>query len=278
MRIRTFGLILIALACTVSASAQKKMVYMIVDKIDEGFLMYHYQFIHHETGTESEIPMILQVGNQCQRFGSLAYYREDSLALTFNNEPQDTKLLGRKSAELRALPGGRHGDVFWTLYSNYPTTKRTITDRVLMDHYISEEQNEPLKWELQTEKKLIGEYECNKATTDLYGRLWTVWYTPAISRPDGPWLLRGLPGVVVEAEDDSGDFKFNLLKIERRTNPILFRKHNFFKASRDDVLKQKISYYKNRGQYFKASSAGSSMQNIPKSEEIKYNPLRVIAQ
>lgn len=144
------------IACTTMATAQKKMVYMTVDKIDEGFLMYHYQFVHHETGVERVVPMVLQVGHQCQRFGSLPFYLKDSLALTFGNKPQDTKLLGKKSAEIRAL-GGQEGGISRVLYSNYPAGKRTITDRVLTDYFISEEENEAPKWELHAEKKRIGE-------------------------------------------------------------------------------------------------------------------------
>lgn len=154
---------------------------------------------------------------------------------------------------------------------------RTLTEKVFTDYFVSEKQNALPNWNLLEEIEVISGYRCHKATTELYGRKWTVWYAPEIARPDGPWLLRGLPGVVIKAEDDEGLFKFELYKIEQRSTPIVYNKKNYTKAERNKVLKFKRDYYKNRSQYIQNSAVITETSGLPKSSPtIPFNPLRVI--
>ena len=259
------------------SSAQKKMVYKEVSQIDTSKLLYYYIYTFNERGREEKARMVLQVGDKLQRFSSMENYLSDSLALTFNNEPQDTKLLSQKTMELRRKLDFR-GDVRWVLFTNYPVGKRSITDRVFMDRFITEEDDVHPEWQLVDEQKEIAGRLCYRATTTLYGREWVVWYSEKESRPDGPWLLRGLPGVVVLAEDSSGDFSFQLYKIERRSTPKLYNVGNYLKTSRNDVLNAMKRYYDNMSQYVSATAAGEQVSDLPKTDPIKYTPLRKIKE
>lgn len=61
------------------------------------------------------------------------------------------------------------------MYRNYPTGKVTITDRVFLDHYSSVEPSQQPEWQLvEGETLQLGGYLCQKATTMLHGRHWTV--------------------------------------------------------------------------------------------------------
>ncbi|MBR8712657.1 GLPGLI family protein [Porphyromonas levii] len=257
--------------------AQKKMMYGVVTQIDTSKLIYYYIYSFNEAEREGKARMVLQVGDKLQRFSSMENYLSDSLALTFNNEPQDTKLLLQRSMELRRSLDFR-GDVRWVLYTNYPIGKRSITDRVFMDRFLTEEKDVLPEWQLVDEQKEIAGRLCSKATTTLYGRKWVVWYSEKESRPDGPWLLRGLPGVVVLAKDSTGDFSFELYKIEHRSTPILYGVRDYFKASRNDVLKAMKRYYDNMAQYVAATAAGQQTSDLPKTDPINYNPLRKIKE
>ncbi len=68
----------------------------------------------------------------------------------------------------------------------------------------------PMQWELGSEKKLIDSLQCYKATTFFKGRNYIAWYCPAISIPNGPWKLGGLPGLIIEAYDENKDLHFFL--------------------------------------------------------------------
>lgn len=71
-----------------------------------------------------------------------------------------------------------------------------------------------LKWNITQEQKQIAGYNCIKATTNYRGRQWNVWYANDIPSPFGPWKLHGLPGLILEASDNSNTFLFKIDKIE----------------------------------------------------------------
>lgn len=49
-----------------------------------------------------------------------------------------------------------------------------------------------------------------KATTTYLGRNWVAWYDETIPINDGPFLFKGLPGLIVELQDEHGYFNWKL--------------------------------------------------------------------
>ena len=261
----------------IGANAQKKMFYTKVKLIGESNLICYYNYVHSEREVLDSVQTVLQIGDEVQRFSSFVYYRRDSLGYILKNEYQEKDVLDRESRKINNLPEAKK-DMSWVLYTNYPEGKQSITDRVFTDRFISEEDITVPDWTLEDEHKVISGYECNKATTHLHGRNWTVWYTPKIERPDGPWLLKGLPGLVVFAEDDSGGYKFTLQKIEHRKTPILFNIKDYFKSKRVDVLKNRKKYYDDMAQYVKNTEIGKQTSDLPQTPRRPFYPLRKISK
>lgn len=56
-------------------------------------------------------------------------------------------------------------------------------------------------------------YPCQTAVADYLGRRWSVWYTTEIPVTAGPWLLWGLPGLVLQAVDQDRLFVFRAKEI-----------------------------------------------------------------
>lgn len=71
-----------------------------------------------------------------------------------------------------------------------------------------------IDWKLTDEEKKINGYPVHKATARFRGRSYTAWYTKAIPIPAGPWKLHGLPGLIVEAYDDTGEVKMVMTQLE----------------------------------------------------------------
>ena len=71
-----------------------------------------------------------------------------------------------------------------------------------------------VRWRFQNEIKKIDNYLCKKAITHFRGRNYTAWYSEDIPIFQGPWKFHGLPGLLFELIDDSGDVSFFLEKIE----------------------------------------------------------------
>lgn len=75
------------------------------------------------------------------------------------------------------------------------------------------ETHEPLAktdWTLDDDTLTISGLPCHRATGKLYGKQWTAWYTEEVPSSAGPWKLRGLPGLIVKAEDSEGIHCFEL--------------------------------------------------------------------
>lgn len=70
-----------------------------------------------------------------------------------------------------------------------------------------------IRWHIQDSTKQVGNYTVKKATAHFRGRDYTAWFTPKISIPYGPWKLHGLPGLILQAYDESGDIYFSATDI-----------------------------------------------------------------
>ncbi len=82
---------------------------------------------------------------------------------------------------------------------------------------------------------------CTKATALFRGRNFEVWYTTRIPVSYGPWLLWGLPGLIIEARSQDGDLSFEYLKhsIPDKSGVALVAPSSGQKMSRKDFLKKR---------------------------------------
>lgn len=102
----------------------------------------------------------------------------------------------------------------YAIYDNFPQPgKRTVTDKLFKSFYY-EEDIVPIAWEVDPRDTTILDLPCLFATCHYGGRLWKVCFTTAIPVQAGPWKLRGLPGLIVYAQDDSGVFTFECIQIK----------------------------------------------------------------
>ncbi|MDE6021684.1 MAG: GLPGLI family protein, partial [Ruminococcus sp.] len=85
-------------------------------------------------------------------------------------------------------------------------------------------------------KNILG-YECIMAHSDYHGRTWKVWFTTEIPLQDGPWKLRGLPGLILKA-DGGNDFLIDVEEIGVATMPVpdVYSKNEYQKGERRKIL------------------------------------------
>ena len=70
-------------------------------------------------------------------------------------------------------------------------------------------------WNLNfSEVKQLNNYTCNKAKMQFRGRSYTAWYAPEIPCFIGPFKFAGLPGLILEIQDDTQTFKWSVTKIK----------------------------------------------------------------
>ncbi len=105
------------------------------------------------------------------------------------------------------------------------------------------ETHEPLAkidWTLTDDTLTINGLPCHRATGKLYGKQWTAWYTEEMPSSAGPWKLRGLPGLIVKAEDSEGIHCFTLYETKNEVKSIGYTEHpDYQKLSRQKLMEFK---------------------------------------
>lgn len=173
-------------------------------------------------------------------FYSDATYQRDSLELIAFDKHGNT-VNDKAYGEIYNLSGKGFRD--WICFIDHQTN----AVRIHYNHgFVNIEGNAtlpPPKWELTNETQEISGYLCKKAYTRYLGRTWTAWYAEDLPFCAGPWLLRGLPGLIVSAEDTNKYFVFELRWMERCVSG----RYDVFSTILAGIKKRKQN---RRGNYF----------------------------
>ena len=82
-------------------------------------------------------------------------------------------------------------------------------------HYFYEEQI-PNTWNLSLTKSYTWKnYTCNDAKIKLDDRNWNVMYSSDIPFNYGPYKFSGLPGLVLKASSEDGEYQFEMVEIKK---------------------------------------------------------------
>lgn len=96
----------------------------------------------------------------------------------------------------------------------------TTVEAIYPYRYLTNEPLAKIDWEITEETQTLNNLICRQAIGKLYGKEWSVWYTEEIPSPAGPWKLRGLPGLIVKAEDAEGIHCFSLYETKNEIRNI----------------------------------------------------------
>ena len=105
-----------------------------------------------------------------------------------------------------------------TVWTGLPTGQTTVREFIFPHEYEGSEETPDIAWALTDDTLTVSGYLCQQATATHRGVEWHVWYTEEIPSSAGPWRLRGLPGLIVKAENDA--HTFCLAKLRQEASPI----------------------------------------------------------
>lgn len=177
-------------------------------------VLYDYRFMPDTLARDNfdAFTTILQISKTgLSSYTDYHHYRRDSISISYT---KNGRIEAEKSNEATRMAGKVYdSNVF---FKNYPEKgKLMFCGFALIDKYTYTEELPEFEWEvLPAEKLEIMGYPCHKARGVFAGRTWNVWFTDDIPVSDGPWKLNGLPGLVLKAEDDRGEFFFTAKSIE----------------------------------------------------------------
>lgn len=128
------------------------------------------------------------------------------------------------------------------IYVNHPNGMVCSYDKIVPNRYFVSEPLPDFEWELQKDTMSIGGYVCQKAVGNYAGREWIAWYAEELAAPYGPWKVRGLPGMVLSAEDSKGIFSFSFAGLIQKTATL----RQMGKGGYTEMSKDKFVKYRNK--------------------------------
>jgi GLPGLI family protein len=140
----------------------------------------------------------------------------DSLSLfRFRTISKSNKVKGNPNNKVNISLGSKDS-IGNYVYRNYSKEKIIFRNRsskffkakIVNDDWIS------IDWKIKNKFKAIGKYKCQMGVGDFRGRTYTAWFTEEIPLPYGPWKLFGLPGLIIEVKDKSGEFQIKMVSIK----------------------------------------------------------------
>lgn len=140
---------------------------------------------------------------------------------------------------LQRIPKGKSIEI----YKNQPKDGGYICYAEVAQIFRFEDKLPQIDWNIQNETKSILGYTCQKAVGELYNREWTVWFTMDIPVSEGPWLLAGLPGLILEAVDSENIFHFTAIELGKGNNlSVEPTSKKFIKCSRKELLEYRRKF------------------------------------
>ena len=240
---------------------------------------YHEKFLRGNTQfTERDIPMLLLVNSTQSKFFSPATEYKDSLQSTPSGRAKEKEIFDiaiRKYAESKdesTLDAVTY-KIFMYIFKDYGKESVTVYDKAGMsDRGVYSEPFSELAWAIGDSTKIVLGYECFMATADYPGRRWTAWFAPEIPVQDGPWKLRGLPGLILEAYEPKGHHHFTADGIEQTDRPIypIYDKDKYDRMKRTDMLKSLRNDRDNSNSMIKASIGLDLGDDAPAQTEYDY--------
>lgn len=211
---------------------------------------------------ERDVPFILLANNNQSKFYCPSTEYRDSLLSTPSGRAKEREMFNAAAAayvqnrDRSAMDGVvYHSRLYVT--KDFAKTVSTTYDKAGMGEcgYYDEPFSE-IEWDVVADStKMILDYQCIMATTDYHGRKWTVWFTPEIPMQDGPWKFCGLPGLVMEASETSGQHRFSITGIESSSQAIYpIFSSEYEKMDRKDMLRAERHYSENSNAMFKAAT------------------------
>ena len=162
--------------------------------LDTAWLVALYRYRHPYSSKrrkEDGERMKLEIGKRITAFYSRDLYETDSLYTIYNR--------GISANNCACMVYARREQGYFEVINRMPFRS---------DAAILVEDSDMPEWRIGTEEMIILGYRCLRATAFYCGREWVVWFTYEIPVAAGPWKLCNLPGLILRAEDGTGDYIF----------------------------------------------------------------------
>lgn len=116
-----------------------------------------------------------------------------------------------------ALSKAPQSEFSYEIYKDISKQSITYVDIIEPKKYSYTEPVSIFNWQINSATRTISGYKCQQANTFFRGRYYTAWFTRQIPIPDGPYKFCGLPGLIVQIQDKTGGYSFELTNLKETT-------------------------------------------------------------
>lgn len=225
---------------------------------------YHETFVRGSDGIiKRGIPFVLLANKEQSKFYNTKTEFKDSLESTPQGRAISKQL--RNDAIKRYCETKDESAMKAVAYPTFLYIFRSVSDNQMtvydkagsLEYGVYTEPLGGIQWEISDSTKTILGYDCVKAAANYHGRDWTVWFAPDIPLQEGPWKLTGLPGLILEASESTGQHSFVATGLEASNQEIvpIYPYQQYDKMSRIEMLRQ-LRNYRDHGRSIDATATG----------------------
>lgn len=114
--------------------------------------------------------------------------------------------------------------------------KKMFTKEIIANFsFLAKEDIPVLQWKIAKDTISIAGVFCLKATTIIDGKIWEVWFAPSLPFQSGPWKLQGLPGLIIEAQNERKNTTYKFAGIENEKDGKFIRRKDVKKGPNYEV-------------------------------------------
>lgn len=177
------------------------------------FLFFLCNLIYSQSNSFAKISYEETFGDSDANLYSLYIHNNISLYQQYYAPTEETTVM---------TIGGFVGPIIPSMYLLNKSIKQMIFQEGIAFKAIQAIENEfAITWKITNEFKIIGNYNCQKATTNFKNNNYSVWYTQDIPLSFGPWKFYGLPGLILEINDETNFYKIHATKVNLGIDPQL---------------------------------------------------------
>lgn len=233
-------------------------------------IYYQLSFVSNAKATKSvkQVNCVLQIGNAYSKFGELNTIKYDSLTEKYSHTESIGSIEFNQLSPLVAK---------WktVLLRDIMSGKIIIQDKA-KDTFQYTESQPVFNWKVENEKKEILGYTCQKATVDFRGRKYHAWFSKDIPINSGPYIFNGLPGMILEIEDEKNHYHFTAIGIDKKKSDIYLRNdQTIFEVDRTKFRQVQKSYYENPSFYMNKTYDANGNAINDKMKARPYNPIEL---
>lgn len=232
-------LLLVIIVGTINSFCQEKFTELATYKVS-----YKFSFAFDTTDISKHYTeeMSLYTGTKYSVFRNAQYEVYEAQMEKLKRQVMEKLVSGNSGGNVTGFSSTIPStEVFRNILTNTIYKKEVLAGR----DYLIQDNLDPIKWTIEAEVKMLGDIRCQKARGSFRGRNYVVWFAPSIPVRGGPWKLGGLPGLILQAADQTQEVVFTfvgLQRLDKSPNTTISLPQQYVKTSAKDFEKLRNAY------------------------------------